>query len=102
MFAPSQQLLESSNYINKTLAIEWNINIIKLRKKKGSKDRWSILYEKQKGMCDICNQDLGYFVEENYEIQHKYSVHKMELKDSRVGDLENLMLVHRFCHKTTL
>jgi hypothetical protein len=54
MFSPSKSLLKSTYYIDESIFIEYNLNVIKLRDKKKSVEKWSLLYKKQRGVWDIC------------------------------------------------
>lgn len=99
MFNPNKDLIESIYFIDETPFNEYNTNIVHLRGGKMFKNfnNWSLLYTKQKGVCDICNTGLGYLTTENLEIHHLKRV-----DDSLLNDITNLRLVHKSCHKTTL
>jgi RNA-directed DNA polymerase len=102
MFSPDKNLLKSSYYFDEHLFTEYNLKIVKLRSKTRSVDKWSLLYEKQKGVCDICGHSLGYLISENLEIHHIKKVSDLTIKDPRLKDINNLRLIHKSCHKTTL
>jgi len=102
MFAPKKDLVTSTFYIDESIFNEYNLNIIKLRSVENSVNKWSLLYKKQNGLCDICGYSLGYLIAENLEIHHVEKVSNLNIGDSRLGDINNLRLVHKICHKTTL
>jgi len=102
MFSPNKSLVESSYYIDDSIFDEYNLRIVKLRSRKESVDKWSLLYKKQQGLCDICGHSLGYLISENLEIHHVKRVSDLEVNDFRLKDINNLRLVHKSCHKTTL
>jgi len=102
MFSPSKALIKSTYYIDNSLFNEYNVKVVKLRSKEKSVDRWSLLYKKQKGLCCICGESLGYLISENLKIHHLKKVSQLDVGDSRLKDINNLQLVHKSCHKTTL
>ena len=102
MFSPSKLLLKSTYYINDSLFNEYNLKMIKLRSKEKSVNKWSLLYKRQQGLCAICGQGLGYLISENLEIHHIKRVSELKINDSRLKNIDNLELVHKSCHKTTL
>jgi len=102
MFSPSKILVKSTSYIDESIFNEYNLKVIKLRSKEKSVDKWSLLYEKQGGLCDICGYSLGYLISENLEIHHLKRVSDLDVKDFRLKYINNLRLVHKSCHKTTL
>lgn len=102
MFSPGKALVKSVYYIDDSLCNEYNVKVVKLRSKEKSVDRWSLLYEKQKGLCCICGQNLGYLISENLEIHHLKRVSQLDIGDFSLKDVNNLQLVHKSCHKTTL
>ena len=102
VFSPSNELIKSSYHLNEPIFIEYNLKIVKLRSKKQSVNKWSLLYEKQKGLCDICRIGLGYLISEDLEIHHVKKVSELNIMDKRLNDINNLRLVHKSCHKTTL
>jgi len=102
MFSPSKALVKSTYYIDDSLFNEYNVKVVKLRSKEKSVDRWSLLYKRQKGLCCICGQSLGYLISENLEIHHLKEVSQLGVGDSSLKDINNLQLVHKSCHKTTL
>jgi len=102
MFSPKKCLLESTYYIDESTYNEYNLNIVKLRNKEKSANKWSLLYTRQRGLCDICEHSLGYLTSENLEIHHVKRVSELNIGDPRLKDIDNLRLVHKSCHKTTL
>jgi RNA-directed DNA polymerase len=102
MFAPKKNLVISSYYIDESIFNEYNLNIVKLRSMEKSVNKWSLLYKKQKGLCDVCGYSLGYLIAEKLEIHHVEKVANLNLEDNRLHDINNLRLVHKTCHKTTL
>jgi RNA-directed DNA polymerase len=104
MFNPSKNLIESNYFIDEMAFNEYNTNIVNLRNGKIFKNfnNWSLLYIKQKGVCAICETGLGYLLAENLEIHHLKRVADLDINDSLLNDIQNLQLVHKSCHKTTL
>lgn len=102
MFSPSKALVKSTYYIEDSLVNEYNLKVVKLRNKEKSVEKWSLLYNRQKGLCRICGQNLGYLTSENLEIHHLKMVSQLDIGDSSLKDINNLQLVHKSCHKTTL
>lgn len=104
MFNPNKNLIESTYFIDETSFNEYNTNIVHLRGGKIFKNfnNWSLLYTKQKGVCDICKTGLGYLSAENLEIHHLKRVADLDVNDPLLNDVKNLRLVHKSCHKTTL
>ena len=102
MYCPSTNLIKSTYYIDEAIFIEYNLKIVKLRSKEKSVNKWSLLYEKQKGVCYICGNSLGYLILENLEIHHLKRVSDSDVRDVGLHDINNLRLVHKSCHKTTL
>jgi RNA-directed DNA polymerase len=102
MLSPSKSLLKSTYYIDESIFTEYNLNLIKLRNKEKSVNKWSLLYEKQRGLCDICGHSLGYLISENLEIHHLKRVSDFKIRDFQLKDIDNLRLTHKSCHKTTL
>jgi len=61
------------------------------------------LYKNQNGICPICNQGLGYFNSTDLEIHHLKRVSDTPLGEMKdLNKVENLQLLHKECHKTTL
>lgn len=102
MFSPSKALVKSTYYIEDSLVNEYNLKVVKLRSKEKSVEKWSLLYNRQEGLCRICGQNLGYLTSENLEIHHLEMVSQLDIGDSSLKDIDNLQLVHKSCHKTTL
>ena len=95
-FKPTKQLLEESWYVNQSNSVNWNVYINQKFNAKFS-NLWTKLYNKQKGLCPLCNYDLGYFNSENLEVHHKKQV---SIYPELVHKFENLQLVHKSCHIT--
>jgi len=73
MFRTSQDL--GNPFVNSTSFDEWNLQIQSYREKVmvDKKDNeFSRLFIRQKGMCPICNQGLGYLTSFNLEIHNAY------------------------------
>lgn len=104
MFNPNNDLIESTYFIDETVFNNYNINIVNLRGGKNVKnfDKWSMLYTKQKGLCTICGIGLGYLISENLEIDHIKRIADLDIGDPLLKDIDNLRLIHKSCHKTTL
>lgn len=104
MFNPNKNLVESCYFIDETAFNEYNTNIAHLRDGKLFKNfnNWSLLYTKQKGVCDICKTGLGYLSAENLEIYHLETVADLNVDEPRLNDVKNLRLIHKSCHKTIL
>lgn len=102
MFSPNKALVKSIYYIDDSLFNEYNVTMVKLRSKEKRVDRWSLLYKRQEGLCCICGQSLGYLISENLEIHHLKKVSQLDVDDSSLKDINNLQLVHKSCHKTTV
>jgi len=102
MYCPSKNLIKSTYYIEEVMFNEYNLKIVKLRSKEKSVNKLSLLYEKQKGVCDICGNSLGYLLLENLEIHHLRKVSDLDVQDPSLHNINNLRLVHKLCHKTTL
>jgi RNA-directed DNA polymerase len=102
MFSPSKTLVKSTYYIDDSLFNEYNVKVVKLRSKEKSVDRWSLLYKRQEGLCCVCGQSLGYLTSENFEIYHLKRASQLDVDDFNLKDINNLQLVHKSCHKTTL
>lgn len=60
------------------------------------------MYTKQKGLCAICNTGLGYLISEDLEIDHIKKVADLDVNDPLLYNIENLRILHKSCHKTTL
>lgn len=57
--------------MNETACNNYNTNIVNLRGGEFKNfNNWSLLYTKQKGVCEICKLGLGYLTAENLEIHH--------------------------------
>ena len=102
MFSPSKALVKSTCYNSDSLFNEYNLKVVKLRSREKSVDKWSLLYKRQKGLCCICGQSLGYLISENLEIHHLKKVSQLDVGNLSLKDINNLQLVHKSCHKTTL
>ena len=102
MFSPNKALVKSTYYIEDSLFNEYNLKVVKLRSKEKSVDKWSLLYKRQKGLCCICGQSLGYLISENLEIHHLKRVSQLNVGSFSLKDINNLQLIHKSCHKITL
>lgn len=104
MFNPTNDLIETTYFVDETAFNNYNTNVVNLRGGKMYKNfnNWSLLYTKQKGVCVICRLSLGYLTIENLEIHHLKRVADLDVDDSLLNDTKNLRLVHKSCHKTTL
>jgi len=103
-FSPNNNLIKSSYFIDEVVFNNYNTNIVNLRGDNMFKNfnNWSLLYTRQKGVCDICKTGLGYLSSENIEIHHLKRVADLDVNDPLLNDVKNLCLVHKSCHKTTL
>jgi RNA-directed DNA polymerase len=100
---PNKKLLESSFYINPEESIKYDTKVIALRTKENtSSNKWSQLYNLQKGFCPLCNQGLGYLLKNELEICHKIKAHKLPPDHPLLKGIDNLQLVHKTCHKSNL
>lgn len=61
-----------------------------------------MLYNKQNGMCTMCNTSLGYLNERTLEIHYLKQVSQLDSKDLLINNVTNLVLLHKECHKTIL
>ena len=104
MFRPNNDLIKATYFVDETSFNDYNTNVVNLRGGKMYKNfnNWSLLYTKQKGICDICKLGLGYLTTENLEIYHLKKVADLDVDDPLLNDIKNLRLVHKSCHKTTL
>ena len=50
MFSPGKALVKASYYVDDSIFKEYNLKVVKLRSKKNSVDKWSLLYKKQEGV----------------------------------------------------
>jgi len=62
-------------------------------------DNYSLLYEKQNGICPRCNTSLGYLNERTLEIHHLKQVSKLNENNKFLKDIKNLVLLHKECHR---
>jgi RNA-directed DNA polymerase len=103
MFSPNKDLIKTTYFVNEMIFNNYNTNIVNLRGGKFKNfNNWSLLYTKQKGVCEICKLGLGYLTTENLEIHHLKRVTDLDVDDPLLNNIENLRLVHKSCHKTTL
>jgi RNA-directed DNA polymerase len=104
MFAPSKNLIDGNFYIDEQAFTDYNLNIYELRHNKSKYvNKYSLLYKNQNGICPICNQGLGYFNSTDLEIHHLKRVSDTPLGEMKdLNKVENLQLLHKECHKTTL
>jgi len=106
MFSPKNELLNVSYYINNQPSTNYLNELINLRNTAVSNlsNNWSLLYNKQKGFCNICKQPLGYLIDANLEIHHikPIATAKTLKQIEMLNSIENLELVHITCYKSTL
>jgi len=99
----NRELRSTSKYVDSSSHVRWNEHTVTRRSQTtGLFNNWTELYKRQKGLCPICNTSLGYLLEDNLEIHHVGSIAKAAKSDPtsyRVNWLDNLMLVHKTCHK---
>ena len=98
-FKPTKEVVNESYFINQEGSINWNVSLNKSKFNGVSENLWSKLYNKQKGLCTLCKQDLGYFNSDNLHIHHKRQV---AVHPRLIHNFENQELVHISCHKTVL
>jgi RNA-directed DNA polymerase len=96
-FKPIKEVVNESYFINQEGSINWNVIINKSKSIGVSENLWSKLYNKQQGLCTLCQQDLGYFNSDNLHIHHKEQV---AVNPRLIHNFENQELVHISCHKT--
>ena len=63
-----------------------------------SNNSWIELYKKQRGLCTVCKEPLGYLKEEALEIHHIIPVSKW-VNNVELNKISNLRLIHKMCHK---
>lgn len=104
MFAPTKELIDGNYYIDEQPFTNYNLNINELRYSNDKYvNKYSLLYKKQKGICPICNEGLGYINSIELEIHHFKRVCDTPLNDRKdLNKIDNLQLLHKDCHKTTL
>ena len=102
VLSPTKALVESTHYIDESLCDEYNLKVTKLRSKRKSVDKWSLLYNRQQGLCCICGQSLGYLISENLEIYYSKKVFELSARDSHLKNINNLRLAHKSCYKAGL
>ena len=103
MFSPTKDLTSSNYYISEQVFTNYNLKINERRQKGGKYvNKYNLLYKNQNGKCIICNQGLGYINSIELEIHHINKVSDAGLKDGALNKIENLQLLHKECHKTTL
>lgn len=95
MFRASRDL--GNPFVNSTPFDEWNLQIQSYREKvvvDRKDNEFSRLFIRQKGMCPICNQGLGYLTSFNLEIHNL----RPFFENSEVhGNLLHKSLVHSWC-----
>jgi hypothetical protein len=95
MFQASHDL--GNPFVNSTPFDEWNLQIQSYREKvvvDRKDNEFSRLFIRQKGMCPICNQGLGYLTSFNLEIHNL----RPFFENSEVhGNLLHKSLVHFCC-----
>lgn len=78
---------------------QWSTRISKLRYKLGNLNIMATLFNKQKGVCPICHEPLGYLNNSNFEIHHiKQRSLFFDLKEA--DKIENKQLLHVNCHRS--
>ncbi len=104
MLNPSVKLLNTSYYLDVQPFVQYNNDIIKLKSLKTNNNNWTVLYEKQNGICSICKNPLGYLTQSSLEIHHVKFVSSAKTKEelSQLNSIDNLQLLHKTCHKSTL
>ena len=99
----SKALRSTSQYVDGSSHLGWhNLMIDSRSSTAGTSNNWTELYKRQKGLCPLCNTPLGYLLEDNLEIHHVDSIAdavKTNQASHQVNRLDNLMLVHKTCHK---
>lgn len=81
---------------------QWSNRISKQRyKTKNSVNIMAVLYNKQKGVCPVCSEPLGYLNNSNLEIHHiKQRSLFSDLKEA--DKITNKQLLHTNCHRSIL
>ena len=95
-FRAENKLLDTSWYISDVEHNKWSLALAKKRSKGQGDNYWSKLYVKQGGICNICNQPLGFLLESHLEIHH---IEHIKASPSKAGLLSNQQLIHKSCHK---
>jgi len=98
-FRAENRVLDTSYYIDPEIYASWSGNIAEMRTLEGDDNAWNKLYVKQNGMCTACKSPLGYLNERTLEIHHVEQVSKLSSKDPLLKSTENLVLLHKECHK---
>lgn len=98
MLRAPQKMLNTPIYIDSTPYEEWSTYIFERRNSGKSSNNWSDLYKKQKGVCMVCEESLGYLLEESLEIHHVKPLSENK-ENKSVNDITNLWLIHKSCHK---
>jgi group II intron reverse transcriptase/maturase len=97
----NKKLRATSYYLNQK-AFEENTYRIQIKRSNYKYTTiFSDLYEKQKGICNYCDESLDVFEGSHLEIHHKYPLKNCTSKEERTtaNKKENLCLLHRHCHK---
>jgi hypothetical protein len=97
MFKALNEVLKVSFYKTSEPHRKWAVGIFSRRNIRETSNNWSELYKKQKGVCYVCKQSLGYLLEENLEIHH---LKQVILAPLEVNKIDNLRLLHKSCHRT--
>lgn len=99
-FRANNFVLSTSYYINPIPHSNWWRQLNKKRSVGIKQNDWDLLYNRQNGLCPMCGTFLGYFNERTLEIHHLKQVSKFDNNSKLINDINNLMLLHKECHKT--
>jgi RNA-directed DNA polymerase len=97
MLRAPHKVLNTPIYIDSSPYEEWSTYIFNRRNSGKSSNNWSDLYKKQKGVCMVCEESLGYLLEENLEIHHVKPLSQNK-DNNNINDINNLWLIHKSCH----
>jgi len=101
-FRANNEVLNYSYYLNSEFFDKWSKRLSSKRTCNFESNLWDLLYNKQNGMCTMCNTSLGYLNERTLEIHHLKQVSQLDSKDLLINNVNNLVLLHKECHKTIL
>lgn len=99
-FRANNEVLNYSCYLNSIFFDEWSKRLFIKRTSNFKSNSWDLLYNKQDGLCPMCNTSLGYLNERTLEIHHLKQVSQLDSKDNLINNVTNLVLLHKECHKT--
>lgn len=99
-FRAYNEVLNFSCYLNPEFFNKWSKKLSIKRTSNFKSNLWDLLYNKQNGMCTMCNTSLGYLNERILEIHHLKQVSQLNSKDKLINNFDNLVLLHKECHKT--